>query len=80
MTSTLEGATLANGHSQKAVSVTPGCKPMTRNESRIYEELRASGAPMKAYAILEKLQDDGIRAPMTVCRPSATMGHLTGWI
>ena len=68
MRSTLQGAALAHSDSQKAISVTPECKPMTRNESRIYEELRASGAPMKAYAILEKLQDQGIRAPMTVYR------------
>lgn len=68
MTSNLQGAVLTGGDSQKPVAVTSGCKPMTRNESRIYEELCASGAPMKAYAILEKLQDEGIRAPMTVYR------------
>ena len=68
MTGPLQGAALANSNSQEPISVAPAHKPMTRNERRIYEELRASGAPLKAYAILEKLQGEGIRAPMTVYR------------
>ncbi len=68
MSNNVQGAALADGDVEQAVADPPGAKPMTRNEKRIYQELRQSGVPMKAYALLENLQDEGIRAPMTVYR------------
>lgn len=68
MRSNAQGAALANGACDKPVAPSPDGKPMTQNERRVLQELSASGAPMKAYALLERLQDNGIRAPMTVYR------------
>lgn len=68
MRSNAQGAALAGGACDKPVAASSGGKPMTQNERRVLQELSAAGAPMKAYALLERLQDDGIRAPMTVYR------------
>ncbi len=68
MKSNAEGAPLAGATPDESVALAPGAKPMTENERRVYQELCATGAPMKAYALLEKLQDKGMRAPMTIYR------------
>ena len=41
---------------------------LTRNQSLVYEALRASGKPMGAYALLDALRDAGLRAPPQVYR------------
>lgn len=43
-------------------------QPLKRNERLVYEALRRSEAPLKAYDILEDLQDQGLKAPMTIYR------------
>jgi Fur family zinc uptake transcriptional regulator len=45
-----------------------GAKPLSRNEIVVLDELRAAGTPLKAYALLERVEDQGLRAPMTVYR------------
>ncbi|MEM9617779.1 MAG: hypothetical protein AAF936_07425 [Pseudomonadota bacterium] len=39
-----------------------------RNEQLVYDALCQSQTPLKAYELLEQLQDDGVRAPMTIYR------------
>jgi Fur family zinc uptake transcriptional regulator len=34
----------------------------------VYGQLLKAGAPLKAYALLDRLHDDGLRAPMTIYR------------
>lgn len=41
---------------------------LTRNERLIFATLSNSGGPMKAYDLLERLKNEGVRAPMTVYR------------
>lgn len=41
---------------------------LTRNESLVWESLAEAGGPLKAYEILDRLKDKGVRAPMTVYR------------
>lgn len=41
---------------------------LTRNETLVMGALRTAGGPLKAYDILDRLKDDGVRAPMTVYR------------
>lgn len=41
---------------------------LTRNESLVWEALSEAGGPLKAYEILDRLKDKGVRAPMTVYR------------
>lgn len=43
-------------------------KPLSRNENVVYAALRNAHAPLKAYALLEILYDEGLRAPMTIYR------------
>lgn len=40
----------------------------TRNEGLVYEMLRVSKTPLKAYDLLSELKDSGVRAPMSVYR------------
>ena len=41
---------------------------LTRNQSLVMEALSQASAPMSAYSILDKLRDDGFRAPLQVYR------------
>ncbi len=41
---------------------------MSRNEEMVYAQLLAAGEPLKAYALLDRLHDEGLRAPMTIYR------------
>lgn len=41
---------------------------LKRNEQLVYDVLCRSEAALKAYDLLEKLQDQGLRAPMTIYR------------
>lgn len=41
---------------------------LTKNESLVWETLSEAGGPLKAYEILDRLKEKGVRAPMTVYR------------
>ena len=41
---------------------------LTRNERLVFAALSESGGPMKAYDLLARLKDAGVRAPMTIYR------------
>ncbi len=41
---------------------------LTRNENFVWDALLGAGGPLKAYEILDRLKDKGVRAPMTVYR------------
>jgi Fur family zinc uptake transcriptional regulator len=41
---------------------------LTRNEALVWEALLEAGGPLKAYEILDRLKEKGVRAPMTVYR------------
>jgi Fur family zinc uptake transcriptional regulator len=41
---------------------------LTRNETLVWESLTEAGVPLKAYEILDRLKEKGVRAPMTVYR------------
>ncbi len=43
-------------------------KPLTRNQNLVFKTLREAGGPLSAYAILERLRNDGLRAPLQVYR------------
>ena len=43
-------------------------KGLLKNEKLVWDVLAASKDPLKAYEILDKLKDQGVRAPMTVYR------------
>ncbi len=43
-------------------------KALKRNEKLVYSALRQSKGPLKAYELLDKLHDRGLRAPMTIYR------------
>lgn len=45
-----------------------GARPLSRNEEMVYGQLLLAGAPLKAYALLDRLHDEGLRAPMTIYR------------
>ncbi len=46
-----------------------GClKNLTKNEKFVWQALRESPEPLKAYEILDRLKEKGVRAPMTVYR------------
>ncbi|MEL7027607.1 MAG: transcriptional repressor [Pseudomonadota bacterium] len=42
--------------------------PLTRNERLVFGALKGAGAPLKAYDVLDRLKQEGVRAPMTVYR------------
>lgn len=57
----------------------PVSQTLKRNEQLVYDELRQSKAPLKAYELLEALQDHGLRAPMTIYRALEALiakGHI----
>lgn len=41
---------------------------LTRNESLVWDALLEAGVGLKAYEILDRLKEKGVRAPMTVYR------------
>ena len=41
---------------------------LTRNQSLVVEALRRADGPLSAYSILDKLRNDGFRAPLQVYR------------
>ncbi|MBB5517878.1 Fur family transcriptional regulator [Amphiplicatus metriothermophilus] len=41
---------------------------LTKNERLVWNALAAAGEPLKAYEILDRLKERGVRAPMTVYR------------
>ena len=41
---------------------------LTRNQSLVFEALDREDGPLSAYAILDRLRDDGFRAPLQVYR------------
>ncbi|MEX6634282.1 transcriptional repressor [Hyphococcus lacteus] len=43
------------------------------NEHFVYDALRRSDTPLKAYELLEELHDKGLRAPMTIYRALAVL-------
>ncbi len=52
---------------------------LLKNEKLVWDTLAASGEPLKAYEILDKLKDTGVRAPMTVYRALDSLeakGHI----
>ncbi|WP_375202043.1 Fur family transcriptional regulator [Hyphococcus sp.] len=59
---------LETPRASRPLAVLGGGKTLTRNERIIYRELCANARPMKAYALLERVHQQGLRAPMTVYR------------
>lgn len=60
-----------HAHSVNAVASGDGTREppgMTRNESLVWEALNEADGPLKAYEILDRLKEKGVRAPMTVYR------------
>lgn len=43
-------------------------RALTKNEALVYGILNATDQPLSAYAILNQLRDDGLRAPVQVYR------------
>jgi Fur family zinc uptake transcriptional regulator len=43
-------------------------RPLSRNEEMVFAQLLRADGPLKAYALLDRLHDDGLRAPMTIYR------------
>jgi Fur family zinc uptake transcriptional regulator len=41
---------------------------LTRNQSLVLSVLQSSEQPLSAYAILDRLRDDGLRAPLQIYR------------
>ncbi|MBX3567973.1 MAG: transcriptional repressor [Rhizobiaceae bacterium] len=41
---------------------------LTKNQSKVLERLEAAAGPLSAYALLDRLRDDGFRAPLQVYR------------
>ena len=46
----------------------PRVEALRHNERLVFNALSDSETPQKAYDLLDKLQDDGLRAPMTIYR------------
>ena len=72
-------AAIASGELDRVQTSPSSCThEFTRNEHLVYEALKRSRVPVKAYDLLEELQDQGLRAPMTIYRALDTliaMGH-----
>lgn len=52
---------------------------LAKNEKLVWDVLAAASEPLKAYEILDKLKERGVRAPMTVYRALdglETKGHI----
>jgi Fur family transcriptional regulator, zinc uptake regulator len=45
-----------------------GRPELTRNQALVLEKLGAAEGPLSAYALLDRLRDDGFRAPLQVYR------------
>lgn len=43
-------------------------RPLTKNEALVFDALAASDQPMSAYALLDRLRDHGLRAPVQIYR------------
>jgi Fur family zinc uptake transcriptional regulator len=43
-------------------------RPLSQNEKLVYAQLESADTPLKAYGLLERLHDQGLRAPMTIYR------------
>lgn len=43
-------------------------KPLTRNQTLVLDALSATAAPQSAYDLLDRLRDEGLRAPLQVYR------------
>ncbi|MDF1748607.1 MAG: Fur family transcriptional regulator [Alphaproteobacteria bacterium] len=48
--------------------VTPPPRTLTKNEALVFGILNGTDQPLSAYAILDQLRDDGLRAPVQVYR------------
>ncbi|KKN83497.1 hypothetical protein LCGC14_0299150 [marine sediment metagenome] len=46
---------------------------LTRNQSLVFDALKAADEPLSAYTILDRLRDDGFRAPLQVYRALDTL-------
>lgn len=55
---------------------TNGVCALRRNERIVLRALEAAGSPRTAYQLLESLQDEGLRAPMTIYRSLAVLMKL----
>lgn len=49
--------------------------PLTRNQTLVLDTLARADAPLSAYTILDRLREDGFRAPLQVYR---ALDKLTG--
>jgi Fur family zinc uptake transcriptional regulator len=58
----------AKGAHSKAKPAHQAPRLMSRNEQMVYAQLLSAGGPLKAYALLDRLHDEGLRAPMTIYR------------
>lgn len=61
------------GEVERITSDKPNFRTLKRNEQLVYDALKQSKTPLKAYEILEELQDHGLRAPMTIYRALDTL-------
>ena len=43
-------------------------QPLTRNQALVLDSLEKAEGPLSAYALLDRLRDDGFRAPLQVYR------------
>jgi Fur family transcriptional regulator, zinc uptake regulator len=43
-------------------------RPLTRNQALVLEALTAAAMPLSAYTILDRLRDQGLRAPLQIYR------------
>jgi Fur family zinc uptake transcriptional regulator len=43
-------------------------RPLTRNQALVHGALTTDGGPISAYTLLDRLRDDGFRAPLQVYR------------
>ncbi|MEM8936165.1 MAG: hypothetical protein AAGC77_07135 [Pseudomonadota bacterium] len=58
----------ADAHDSSVLDDRVSASPFTRNEGIVHAALEKAGRPMKAYELLDILQDAGLRAPMTIYR------------
>ena len=56
---------MAHSHDQHSHNLPSG---LTRNQELVLRTLNAADAPLSAYDILDRLRDDGIRAPLQIYR------------
>ena len=63
-----------------SVPVDQGTEEFTHNERLVYDALCQSKTPQKAYDLLDRLHDEGLRAPMTIYRALDVLiakGHVS---